>query len=76
MHAAANHLDLDCHPTYFETVTAMAFWLFRELRDALFRLNIVHNELGTRIRTAAHHGSVRGSVTAAMGELNIALSIR
>src|SRR4051812_11367565 len=41
------------------------------LRDALFRLNIVHNELGTRIRTAAHHGSVRRSVTAAMGELNL-----
>ena len=27
----AERLDLDCHPTYFETVTAMAFWLFREL---------------------------------------------
>ena len=27
---AAEGLDLDCHPTYFETVTAMAFWLFRE----------------------------------------------
>ena len=24
-------MDLDCHPTYFETVTAMGFWLFREL---------------------------------------------
>lgn len=23
---------IDCHPTYFETVTAMAFWLFREAR--------------------------------------------
>lgn len=22
--------QIDCHPTYFETVTAMAFWLFRE----------------------------------------------
>ena len=32
VHEAAEKLDLDCHPTYFETVTAMAFWLFRELR--------------------------------------------
>jgi dihydrofolate synthase / folylpolyglutamate synthase len=30
-HDAAESLDLDCHPTYFETVTAMGFWLFREL---------------------------------------------
>jgi dihydrofolate synthase / folylpolyglutamate synthase len=32
VHETAGRLDLDCHPTYFETVTAMAFWLFRELR--------------------------------------------
>jgi dihydrofolate synthase/folylpolyglutamate synthase len=32
VHETAEKLDLDCHPTYFETVTAMAFWLFRELR--------------------------------------------
>ncbi|MGH9592445.1 MAG: bifunctional folylpolyglutamate synthase/dihydrofolate synthase, partial [Bryobacteraceae bacterium] len=32
VHEAAETLDLDCHPTYFETVTAMAFWLFREMR--------------------------------------------
>jgi dihydrofolate synthase/folylpolyglutamate synthase len=32
VHEIAETLDLDCHPTYFETVTAMAFWLFRELR--------------------------------------------
>ena len=32
VHEAAEKLDLDCHPTYFETVTAMAFWLFREMR--------------------------------------------
>ncbi len=32
VHEIAESLDLDCHPTYFETVTAMAFWLFRELR--------------------------------------------
>ena len=31
VHEAAGRLDLDCHPTYFETVTAMGFWLFREL---------------------------------------------
>lgn len=30
IHETANKLDLDVHPTYFETVTAMAFWLFRE----------------------------------------------
>jgi dihydrofolate synthase / folylpolyglutamate synthase len=30
VHDAANKLDLDAHPTYFETVTAMALWLFRE----------------------------------------------
>ena len=31
VHETAGRLGLDCHPTYFETVTAMAFWLFREL---------------------------------------------
>jgi dihydrofolate synthase / folylpolyglutamate synthase len=31
VHETAERLDLDCHPTYFETVTAMAFWLFREM---------------------------------------------
>ena len=31
VHESAESLDLDCHPTYFETVTAMGFWLFREL---------------------------------------------
>ena len=30
VHNAAELLDLDCHPTYFETVTAMGFLLFRE----------------------------------------------
>jgi dihydrofolate synthase/folylpolyglutamate synthase len=34
VHAAANKLvasgEIDCAPTYFETVTAMGFWLFRE----------------------------------------------
>jgi dihydrofolate synthase/folylpolyglutamate synthase len=32
VHEIAETLDLDCHPTYFEMVTAMAFWLFREMR--------------------------------------------
>ena len=31
VHQTAEKLNLDCHPTYFETVTAMGFWLFREL---------------------------------------------
>ncbi|HLH38173.1 MAG TPA: folylpolyglutamate synthase/dihydrofolate synthase family protein [Bryobacteraceae bacterium] len=31
VHETACRLNLDCHPTYFETVTAMGFWLFREL---------------------------------------------
>ena len=31
VHQLAETLQLDAHPTYFETVTAMAFWLFREL---------------------------------------------
>jgi len=31
VHKVAGELDLDCHPTYFETVTAMGFWLFREM---------------------------------------------
>jgi dihydrofolate synthase/folylpolyglutamate synthase len=31
VHQAAGSLDLDAHPSYFETVAAMAFWLFREL---------------------------------------------
>ncbi len=30
VHEAAMKLALDTHPTYFETVTAMALWLFRE----------------------------------------------
>jgi len=31
VHQAAGTLELDAHPSYFETVAAMAFWLFREL---------------------------------------------
>jgi dihydrofolate synthase / folylpolyglutamate synthase len=31
VHGRAETCGLDCHPTYFETVTAMAFWLFREM---------------------------------------------
>ncbi len=56
VHAAAESLDLDCHPTYFETVTAMAFWLFREagvetalietgLGGRLDATNVVHPKL-------------------------------
>jgi len=36
VHGVAERLlargDIDFHPTFFETVTAMAFWLFRDLR--------------------------------------------
>src|SRR5215831_7449263 len=32
VHETAEKCGLDCHPTYFETVTAMALWLFREMR--------------------------------------------
>ena len=32
VHQAAEGLPLDAHPSYFETVAAMAFWLFREAR--------------------------------------------
>jgi hypothetical protein len=46
------------------------------LRDALFRLNQVQNELGTRVNRVAHHGSARSQVSAAIGEINLALSIR
>ena len=31
IHSVAQSLPLDAHPSYFETVTAMAFWLFREM---------------------------------------------
>jgi dihydrofolate synthase/folylpolyglutamate synthase len=31
VHGTVEALGLDMHPTYFETVTAMGFWLFREL---------------------------------------------
>lgn len=32
VHETAGRLALDAHPTYFETVTAMGLWLFREMR--------------------------------------------
>jgi dihydrofolate synthase / folylpolyglutamate synthase len=35
VHETAEKLDLDCHPTYFETVTAMGLWLFREMSVAI-----------------------------------------
>ena len=46
VHQAAETLDLDCHPTYFETVTAMAFWLFREMR---IEIAVVEVGLGGRL---------------------------
>jgi dihydrofolate synthase/folylpolyglutamate synthase len=46
VHAAAQRLDLDCHPTYFESVTAMALWLFREAR---VDLAVLETGLGGRL---------------------------
>ncbi|HZW34140.1 MAG TPA: hypothetical protein VFF52_25675 [Isosphaeraceae bacterium] len=47
------------------------------LRDALFRLNTAQSELGSRGNmAAAHHGSARSQVVAAIGEINAALNIR
>src|ERR1700684_1083024 len=46
VHDCAERLDLDCHPPYFETVTAMAFWLFRELR---VETAVVETGLGGRL---------------------------
>ncbi len=46
VHNCAEGLDLDCHPTYFETVTAMAFWLFRELS---VETAVVETGLGGRL---------------------------
>jgi dihydrofolate synthase/folylpolyglutamate synthase len=46
VHETAERLDLDCHPTYFETVTAMAFWLFRERR---VETAVIETGLGGRL---------------------------
>ncbi|HEY4363331.1 MAG TPA: folylpolyglutamate synthase/dihydrofolate synthase family protein [Bryobacteraceae bacterium] len=46
VHRAAEPLHLDCHPTYFETVTAMAFWLFRE---AGVHTAVIETGLGGRL---------------------------
>jgi dihydrofolate synthase / folylpolyglutamate synthase len=46
VHTAAEPLNLDCHPTYFETVTAMAFWLFREAR---VETAVIETGLGGRL---------------------------
>jgi dihydrofolate synthase/folylpolyglutamate synthase len=46
VHKIAAELDLDVHPTYFETVTAMAFWLFRELR---VETAVIETGLGGRL---------------------------
>jgi dihydrofolate synthase / folylpolyglutamate synthase len=46
VHKTAVDLDLDYHPTYFETVTAMGFWLFREMR---IETAVVETGLGGRL---------------------------
>jgi dihydrofolate synthase/folylpolyglutamate synthase len=46
VHETAEGLDLDCHPTYFETVTAMGLWLFREMR---IELAVIEVGLGGRL---------------------------
>jgi dihydrofolate synthase/folylpolyglutamate synthase len=46
VHETAEKLDLDCHPTYFETVTAMAFWLFREKK---MEMAVIEVGLGGRL---------------------------
>lgn len=46
VHETAEKLDLDCHPTYFETVTAMCFWLFRELE---VETAVIETGLGGRL---------------------------
>ena len=46
VHQTAGALDLDFHPTYFETVTAMGFWLFRERR---VETAVVETGLGGRL---------------------------
>jgi len=46
VHDAAERLDLDAHPSYFETVAAMAFWLFREQR---VETAVVETGLGGRL---------------------------
>jgi dihydrofolate synthase / folylpolyglutamate synthase len=45
-HETAEKCGLDCHPTYFETVTAMGFWLFREMR---VETAVVETGLGGRL---------------------------
>jgi dihydrofolate synthase/folylpolyglutamate synthase len=46
VHAAAERLPLDAHPSYFETVAAMALWLFREQR---VEIAVVEVGLGGRL---------------------------
>lgn len=46
VHKTASELHLDCHPTYFETVTAMGFWLFREMR---VETAVIETGLGGRL---------------------------
>jgi dihydrofolate synthase/folylpolyglutamate synthase len=46
VHETAEKLDLDCHPTYFETVTAIAFWWFRDMR---VHTSVIEVGLGGRL---------------------------
>ena len=46
VHEAAASLDLDAHPSYFETVAAMAFWLFREMS---VKTTVIEVGLGGRL---------------------------
>ena len=46
VHETAEKLDLDVHPTYFETVAAMGFWLFREMG---VEVAVIETGLGGRL---------------------------
>jgi dihydrofolate synthase/folylpolyglutamate synthase len=46
VHETAERLDLDCHPTYFETVTAMGLCLFKEMK---VEIAVIEVGLGGRL---------------------------
>ena len=46
VHETAEKLDLDCHPTYFETVTAMGLWLFKGMN---VEIAVIEVGLGGRL---------------------------
>jgi len=79
VHHAAEHMltagELDLHPTYFETVTAMAFLLFREQRvdtvvlevgmgGRLDATNVVHPDLCVITPISYDHQAFLGSTLA------------